>query len=156
MAFYQLKTTQYIPATLDQVWDFVSSPGNLKRITPAHMGFNITSGDVPGKMYPGMIISLRVCPVPGIRMLWVTEITQVREKEFFVDEQRAGPYSMWHHEHHLKPADGGVLMTDIVSYRPPLGFLGKLANRLFIKKQLNNIFNYRNHELTKVFGEFTL
>ena len=156
MAFYQLKTIQYIPATLDQVWDFVSSPGNLKTITPPHMGFTITSGEVPEKMYPGMIISYKVSPVPGIRVLWVTEITQVREKEFFVDEQRAGPYSMWHHEHNLKPVDGGVLMTDIVSYRPPLGFLGALANRLFIKKQLKKIFDYRSQELVKLFGEYTL
>ncbi|MCF8346916.1 MAG: SRPBCC family protein [Bacteroidales bacterium] len=151
MAFYQLKTSQFIPATAEEVWGFVSSPANLKKITPPHMGFDITSGDLPEKMYPGMIISYHVRPMLGIRMIWVTEITHVEEKKFFVDEQRVGPYAMWHHEHHLEEADGGVWMRDIVSYRPPMGFLGALANRLFIRKQLNTIFDYRFRTVEKMF-----
>lgn len=153
MAFYQLRTTQRIPATIEQVWEFISSPGNLKKITPPDMGFEIISGDLPAKMYPGMIISYKVRPLPGFRTTWVTEITQVKEREFFIDEQRIGPYAMWHHEHHIEPTGDGVLMTDIVSYKPPLGFLGALANRFFIKKRLNVIFDYRTQSIERLFGK---
>jgi ligand-binding SRPBCC domain-containing protein len=153
MGFYQLHTTQKIPATIDQVWDFISSPANLKKITPEYMGFNITSKQMSDKMYPGMIISYKVSPVLGIKMIWLTEITHVKEMEYFVDEQRIGPYSMWHHEHKIEPVEGGVLMTDIVSYKPPFGILGSLANFFLIKKQLNEIFNFRKQALEKIFGK---
>ncbi|MBE0675473.1 MAG: SRPBCC family protein [Bacteroidales bacterium] len=152
MAFYQLRRTQKLPATLSEVWDFISSPANLKEITPRHMGFIINGNTGEGKMYPGMIISYKVSPLLGIKLNWVTEITHVREFEYFVDEQRIGPYSMWHHEHRVEPIEGGVLMTDIVTYQPPLGFLGALANKLFIKKQLRHIFDYRTIALEKRFS----
>jgi ligand-binding SRPBCC domain-containing protein len=151
MAVYQFRTEQIIPAGIEEVWDFISSPGNLKKITPPHMGFDITSGELPEKMYPGMIITYRVSPFRGVKMNWVTEITHVREKEYFVDEQRVGPYAMWHHEHHLEAVEGGVMMRDVITYRPPLGFLGALANRLFIRKQLDGIFEYRRKALETIF-----
>lgn len=154
MAFYQIKTTQKIPATLEEVWDFISSPGNLKHITPEHMGFEVTSREIPEKMYPGMIISYKVSPFAGIRMTWVTEITHVKEKEYFVDEQRIGPYKMWHHEHKIEAIESGVLMTDIVSYQPPFGFVGAIANSLVIKRQLENIFDFRFKALEKIFGKW--
>ena len=116
------------------------------------MGFDITSEDLPDKMYPGMIISYKVSPLLGIKTTWVTEITQVRESEFFVDEQRVGPYSIWHHQHHISPISGGVLMRDIVSYQPPLGILGALANQLIIKGKLQEIFDYRVVAVEKRFG----
>jgi len=150
MGFFQIKTEQQVNATLDEVWDFISSPQNLQKITPDHMGFEITSG-VPDKMYPGMIISYKVSPLLGIKMTWVTEITQVVEKAYFVDEQRVGPYSMWHHQHILEENDKGVLMKDIVSYRPPLGFLGNIANSLLIRKQLREIFEYREKVVEQYF-----
>lgn len=152
MGFYQLHKTQKVPATIEQVWDFISSPANLKKITPEYMGFNITSKLLSEKMYPGMIISYKVSPVLGIKMTWVTEITQVKEKEYFVDEQRVGPYTMWHHEHKIEPIEGGVLMTDIVSYKPPFGFLGSIANSILIKKQLKEIFDFRTVAMEKMFG----
>jgi ligand-binding SRPBCC domain-containing protein len=154
MGFYQLHKTQKIPATIDQVWDFISSPANLKKITPEYMGFNITSKLLSEKMYPGMIISYKVSPFLGIKMTWVTEITQVKENEYFVDEQRVGPYSMWHHEHKIEPIEGGVLMTDIVSYKPPFGILGSIANHILIKKQLQEIFDYRTVAMEKMFGKY--
>lgn len=154
MAFYQLKTIQKIPATMDRVWDFISSPGNLKKITPDHMGFDITSGDLPQRMYPGMIISYKVRPLFGIKMTWVTEITHVKEGVYFVDEQRVGPYALWHHEHFIEPIEGGVLMRDIVSYKPPMGFLGAIANTLFIRRQLKEIFAYRQKAMEALFGMF--
>lgn len=156
MGFYQLKKTQKVPATIDEIWDFISSPANLKKITPKHMGFDITSGILPPKMYPGMIISYKVSPVLGIKMTWVTEITQVKEKEYFVDEQRIGPYKMWHHEHKIEAIEDGVLMTDIVSYQPPFGFIGAIANSVIIKKQLQEIFDYRTHAMERFFGKYEL
>lgn len=154
MGFYQLQKTQKIPASMQQVWDFISSPANLKKITPAYMGFDITSKNLPTKMYPGMIISYKVSPVFGIKTTWVTEITQVKEQEYFVDEQRVGPYFMWHHEHKIEAIQGGVLMTDIVSYKPPLGFLGSIANEIMIKRKLKEIFDFRTKAVEEIFGKW--
>ena len=153
MALFQLQEKQLIPTTLDEAWDFISSPKNLKEITPKYMGFKVTSSNLPEKMYAGMIITYRVRPLLGIPMTWVTEITQIFEKKYFVDEQRVGPYAMWHHQHIIEEVDGGVMMTDIVSYKPPLGFLGSIANWLFIRRQLKGIFSYRKVALEKRFGK---
>ncbi len=152
MGFYQFKTKQLIPASIDEVWDFISTPKNLKKITPKEMGFDITSELPEEKMYPGMIISYKVSPLLGIKTTWVTEITHIKEKEYFVDEQRVGPYSMWHHEHFIEPVEKGVLMSDIVSYQPPFGFFGSIANSILIKRKLNNIFGFRRKALKKIFG----
>ena len=147
MPIFTLETQQKIPASLAEVWEFISSPKNLKKITPGYMGFDVTSRNLPDKMYPGMIISYKVRPLLGIGMNWVTEITHVSEKKYFVDEQRLGPYAFWHHQHLLEPVEGGVMMTDIVSYRPPLSFLGGIANALFTRRQLEGIFSYREKAL---------
>jgi ligand-binding SRPBCC domain-containing protein len=149
MAFYQLIKKQFVPASIEEVWDFISSPKNLKEITPDYMGFDITSENLPEKMYAGMIISYKVRPLMGIPMTWVTEITHVEDKRYFVDEQRVGPYSIWHHQHQIEPHENGVMMTDIVSYKPPLGFLGSIANALLIRRQLKGIFEYREKALKK-------
>ena len=153
MGVYTLKTTQEIYASLEEAWDFISSPRNLEKITPPKMGFDITTPDLPLKIYPGMIISYRVAPLAGIKMTWVTEITHVEPMRYFVDEQRVGPYALWHHEHHLQQSGEKILMTDIVTYRPPLGFLGSIANTLLIRSQLNSIFKYREQVLDKFFGK---
>ncbi len=152
MALYQLRFTQKIPANLETIWDFISSPINLKDITPDYMGFEITNGIGDETMYPGMIISYKVHPVLGIPITWVTEITHVSPNQFFVDEQRIGPYKIWHHQHHLKKIEGGVMMTDIISYQPPFGILGTIANTVFIKKQLQEIFEYRFQAIEKKYG----
>jgi ligand-binding SRPBCC domain-containing protein len=151
MAFYQIREEQIVPAGIDRVWDFISNPGNLAKITPDYMGFRITSQNLPDRIYPGMIITYIVRPLFGIPMKWVTEITHIEEKHYFVDEQRIGPYALWHHEHILKNHQQGVLMTDIVSYKPPLGFLGRLANIILIRKQLKVIFEYRKAAIDKEF-----
>lgn len=153
MAFYQLKTEQRIPATMEQVWDFIRSPRNLKKITPEHMGFDIITDEIADEMYPGMIIAYKVSPILGIKMTWVTEITHIEEGKYFVDEQRVGPYKIWHHEHFIHEDRGEVVMTDIVTYVPPLGFLGAVANKILIKKQLKTIFDYRFEAVEKVFGK---
>jgi len=154
MGFYQFKRELRVKATMDEVWDFISSPSNLKEITPDYMGFDITTEDLPEKMYPGMIISYIVTPLFGIKTTWVTEITHVKDKSYFVDEQRVGPYKVWHHEHFIEPLEDGVLMKDIVSYKPPFGFLGSIANSLIIKKKLNEIFNYRTKVIQEKYGVY--
>jgi ligand-binding SRPBCC domain-containing protein len=154
MGFYQFKREQLIVASIDEVWEFISSPKNLKKITPEYMGFDITS-EIQDNMYEGMIISYIVKPIFGIPNTWVTEITKIKDKEFFIDEQRVGPYKLWHHQHHIKETEKGVLMTDIVSYQPPFGFLGNIANSLFIKSKLNEIFEYRKKVLDDMFNKFS-
>lgn len=154
MAFYQFKQEQKIPASIDAVWDFISSPDNLKEITPDYLDFKVTSKSGGNKMYAGMIITYIVKPLLGLPLKWMTEITHVKDDEYFVDEQRVGPYKMWHHQHKIEAIDGGVLMTDIVTYIPPFGFIGAIANKLFIKKQLNEIFDYRTVAVEKRFGKF--
>lgn len=124
---------------------------NLKEITPKNMGFDIRTPDLPSKIYEGMIISYTVRPLLGISTNWVTEITHVRDKYYFVDEQRIGPYKMWHHQHIILPKENGVLMKDIVSYEPPFAFLGSIANSIMIKNKLNDIFDYRTQVLNKIF-----
>jgi ligand-binding SRPBCC domain-containing protein len=155
MAFYQLIKAQKLPVTISEIWNFISAPDNLKEITPEKMGFIVTSNSGAKKMYPGMIITYKVSPLFGIKLNWMTEITQVKENEYFVDEQRIGPYSMWHHQHKVEPIEGGVLMTDIVTYKPPMGILGALANSLLIKKQLQQIFDFRTVALEKRFGKYS-
>lgn len=152
MSIYTLQQSQMIPAPIHTVWEFISSPYNLKQITPDYMGFEVLTKDLPEKMYPGMIISYKVKPLFNIPMTWVTEITHVRDFEFFVDEQRIGPYKLWHHQHHLKEVDGGVLMTDIVNYKPPFGLLGDLSNSIIIRKKLDEIFLYRKKKVEQLFG----
>lgn len=151
MAFYQFKAQQLIKSDINQVWDFISTPANLKKITPPYMGFDITSGELPEKMYQGMIISYKVSPLFGLKTDWVTEITHVRNLSYFVDEQRIGPYKLWHHQHILKETAEGILMNDIVTYSPPLGFLGALANGLIIRKKLNEIFEFRYKAVDQYF-----
>jgi ligand-binding SRPBCC domain-containing protein len=152
MPFYQFTRVQQIPASLDAVWDFVSSPANLKKITPDYMDFHVTSNTGQAKMYPGMIITYTVKPMLGIPIQWMTEITHVRDLEYFVDEQRIGPYKLWHHQHKLEEINGGVEMTDIVTYSPPFGILGAIANALFIQKQLKEIFDFREKAIIDLFG----
>ena len=151
MAFYQFKKTQEINSNIEKVWDFISNPNNLKKITPDYMGFDIVSENIPAKMYEGMIIAYKVSPLFGLKTTWVTEITNCKEYRYFVDEQRVGPYKIWHHQHILEPAKNGVLMTDIISYQPPYGLLGKLANKIMIKRKLKEIFNYRTKALQDIF-----
>jgi ligand-binding SRPBCC domain-containing protein len=152
MSSYSLKTVQRLPLTLDQAWDFFSSPHNLKEITPAELSFKILSDSGATKMYAGQIITYKVKPMLGIPVFWMTEITHVRDKEYFVDEQRFGPYALWHHSHFFKAIEGGVEMTDLVHYKLPLGIFGRFGHWLFIKKKLQHIFDYRRKVLDEKFG----
>jgi len=139
---YRLDTEQFIPISIEEAWDFFSRPENLQKITPAKMGFEILSKSNEF-MYPGMIITYKVSPLLGIKMNWCTEITQVETHKYFIDEQRFGPYNLWHHQHHFREVEGGIIMNDIVHYGIPLGPLGQIANSIMVKSQLKDIFNFR-------------
>ena len=152
MGFYQFQRRQSFKQSIETLWNFISNPKNLKEITPDYMGFDIMSEDLPDEMYEGMIISYKVSPVFGIKTTWVTEITHVKHRSYFVDEQRIGPYKLWHHQHFLEPVETGTVMTDIISYQPPFGALGSLANTILIKHKLEEIFDYRHKVLNELFG----
>jgi len=150
---YRFEKVQQIHCTLDTAWDFFSDPKNLQAITPANLGFKILSPFHGDKMYPGQVIEYHVKPIPGIRLYWMTEITHVDDKRYFVDEQRFGPYSLWHHQHHFREKDGIVEMTDIVHYKIPFWFLGDIANEFFVKRQLKKIFDYRVKKVDELFAK---
>lgn len=154
MKIYTLHAKQKLPISLQEAWNFLSNPKNLKTITPEYMGFDILSGaDRP--MYSGQIIQYIVTPVLGIKTKWVTEITHIKNNEYFVDEQRFGPYALWHHKHFIKEIPGGVEMEDIVDYKLPMGILGQWVHPFLVKPKLDEIFEYRRKKLIELFGTFT-
>jgi len=156
MKAFHLKFSQQIPISLEEAWDFFSSPMNLAKITPADMAFVVTSElPVSQKMYPGMIITYKVSPVAGIKLNWMTEITQVEDHKYFIDEQRFGPYKFWHHQHHFKEIPGGVEMDDILTYGLPMGIFGNIANSVFVANKLQQIFDYRTKKVIELFGSYT-
>ena len=141
-----------MPISKKEAWDFLSNPKNLAVITPPHMGFHILSGaDRP--MFQGQIIQYIVKPFPLVSTKWVTEITHVQKGSYFVDEQRFGPYSLWHHKHFIKEVPDGVEMEDIIDYKLPFGFLGQIMHPFLVKKQLQKIFRFREKKLAEMFGE---
>lgn len=151
MKIYTKKYKTFLPISIDEAWDFFSSPKNLAKITPPHMGFIITSEFNDEKMYPGMLITYKVSPLMGIKMDWCTEITHVLDKQYFVDEQRFGPYAMWHHQHHFKVVAGGVEMIDIVDYAIPFGILGRMMNSILISSEIEKIFSFRAEKIKELF-----
>ena len=153
MKIYTFHSKQNLPISLDEAWEFLSNPKNLKTITPPYMGFKTLSGD-DREMFAGQIIQYIVTPVLGIPMKWVTEITHVQDKKYFVDEQRFGPYALWHHKHFLKEIPGGVEMEDIVDYKVPMGILGQLVHPFLVAPKLKEIFDFRTKKLIELFGEF--
>jgi len=150
---HTFKTKQLIKSNIHSLWNFISSPSNLTVITPGSMQFEVINNENMEEIYPGQIIEYYVKPLAGIRVHWVTEITHVSEDKYFCDEQRMGPYRLWHHEHFLKNVDGGVEMTDIVHYKAPFGFLGDMVNTLIIKKKLKSIFDYRYAKFEEIFNQ---
>ena len=153
MKIHILQAKQNLPITVSEAWAFLSNPENLKIITPDYMGFHIQSGaDRP--MFAGQIIEYIVTPIFGIKTKWVTEITHSVDQKYFVDEQRYGPYSLWHHKHFVREIDGGVEMEDLLHYKLPFGFLGELAHLFLVKPKLDEIFEYRKNKLIELFGTF--
>lgn len=153
MKIYNFRFTQHISAGIEEAWDFFSSPLNLSRITPS-LGFVITSNIKPGqKMYPGILVSYKVKPFAGIKINWLTEITHIREKEYFIDEQRFGPFAFWHHQHHFQETPGGILMEDILSYAMPYGIVGRIANSMMVENRILDIFKTRELKINDIFNK---
>jgi len=152
MKIYTFHRKQKLPISVEKAWEFLSNPANLKTITPKYMSFDILSGNEK-PMYAGQIIQYIVTPILGIRTKWVTEITHVKKNEYFVDEQRFGPYALWHHKHFINKIEGGVEMEDIIDYKIPLGLLGQIAHPILVKPKLEEIFAYRQTKLIELFGE---
>lgn len=152
MSYTQIIRKQIIKSDIESIWKFMSSPKNLDEITPIWMNFEITSKNTNQNMYPGMIITYNVTPFLNLKMVWITEITHIEDHILFIDEQRIGPYKMWHHEHRFEQVGDGILMTDTITYVPPFGLFGMLANHLFIKKRITKIFDYRKNILEKIFN----
>lgn len=153
MKIYTLKAKQNLPIPITEAWDFLSDPRNLKKITPEYMGFDIVSV-IDRKMYAGQIIQYIVTPIAGIKSKWVTEITHIKDKQYFVDEQRFGPYALWHHKHFIKEIPGGIEMEDVIDYKIPFGLFGQLIHPYIVKPKLKEIFEYRKKKLEELFGTF--
>lgn len=153
MKLYSLQAVQNLPISIEEAWAFFSDPKNLKVITPEYMGFDIISGG-ERPMFAGQILQYIVTPVAGIKTKWVTEITHVQAPNYFVDEQRFGPYALWHHKHFFREIDGGVEMEDIIDYKLPFGNLGRLVHKPVVRRKLEEIFDFRRNKLTELFGEY--
>ena len=149
---YTFHTKQFLNATLNDVWQFISSPKNLEVITPDYMSFEIKNKEHLDRMYEGQIIVYSVKPMLNIPLKWVTEITHVKEPFYFVDEQRFGPYKFWHHKHFLHENSNGIVMEDLVHYDIAMGPIGKIMNKIMIRKQLKNIFRFRTEKMAELFG----
>ncbi len=147
---YTIHREQIVPAPLQMIWDFFSNPRNLNELTPPDLSFRII-GEVAERMYAGQIIEYRVSFMPGFWSKWLTEITHVRDRAYFVDEQRLGPYKLWHHEHHFVPVDGGVRIIDKVTYIVGFGPIGAVVNMLFIRGKLRRIFDFRRERVSALF-----
>ena len=151
MKVYKKETVQHINATIEECWAFFSSPRNLQKITPETMDFKITDFD-DKSMYAGQIIQYKVSPILGLKLPWVTEITFMKENSYFIDEQRFGPYALWHHKHFFEPTENGTKMTDVVHYALPLGIIGRMMNTLLVQNKLKDIFDYRVVKVNEIFN----
>lgn len=150
---HHLTSVQKLPVSLEKTWEFFSDANNLLTITPPFLNLKVTNEVFGDEVYAGQIISYKVKPLAGIAVSWTTEITHIVKEKMFVDQQIKGPYKLWHHQHHFKSIDGGTEMTDIVHYRLPLRLVGELAHSI-VKRKLVEIFTYRFHKITKVFGKW--
>ena len=147
-----LQSSQILRTSLERAWDFFSDPRNLTRITPPELDFTVLT-DLPERIHPGMMIEYRVRPLLGFPVRWLTEITHVEPGKFFVDEQRIGPYRIWHHEHHFRQIDASrIEVTDRVTYVLPLSPLGDLVHPFLVRPQLARIFAYREKAVNALFA----
>jgi len=154
MGVHIIRSVQSIPVSLQEAWEFFSSPENLQAITPQDVQFRIISAHHGNRIYPGQIIEYKIKPLWGIEWYWMTEITHVEEGRYFADEQRYGPYGLWHHQHHFREVNGGIEMTDIVHYKVPGGWLGELLVGKMVTKKLKHIFAFRYKKIEELFGKW--
>lgn len=151
MSIYHLKQEQFLPISLSEAWNFFSDPRNLEDITPPNLRFRIIKVSLEKSIYEGQTIHYKIRILPFVWVNWLTEITKVKDEEYFIDDQRIGPYSLWHHQHHFREVEGGVEMRDAVTYAVPFGWLGRLAHLFFVRVQLSAIFDHRRTVLANRF-----
>jgi ligand-binding SRPBCC domain-containing protein len=148
---HHLEKEQFILADIGRAWEYFATPANLNTITPSDMEFEIVWGG-ECRMYAGQLIEYRVEVLPGWKTHWLTEIRHVREGQYFVDEQRTGPYRFWYHEHIFEPVPGGTQMKDHITYQVPFGVFGEVLHKLYIRTRLEAIFDFRHNKITEIFG----
>jgi|TARA_B110000908_G_scaffold45324_1_gene55172 ligand-binding SRPBCC domain-containing protein len=149
---YSLYAKQIVDKEIDFLWDFFSKPSNLNKLTPEDVEFKIISGK-SDDFYAGKIISYKIKPFKLVTLNWITEISQVKEGSYFIDNQISGPYKMWHHEHHFKSNnDGTTEIIDKVKYKLPFYILGRISHKIFIKRKLIKIFNFRQKKINELFN----
>ena len=149
---YTLYAKQTVNKEVGVLWDFFRKPRNLNKLTPEDVHFEIKSGK-SDDFYEGKIISYKIKPFKLLALNWVTEISQVKEGSYFIDNQVSGPYKMWHHEHHFKSnADGTTEIIDKVKYKVPFYILGRLMHKVFIRNKLLSIFNFRQKKINDLFN----
>ncbi len=150
-----LRRQQRLPGRPDEVFPFFADAGNLEAITPPWLGFDIVTPR-PIEMRVGALIEYRL-KLHGLPISWLTRIEEWEPGVRFVDQQLTGPYALWHHTHEFEPAEpaeptarpGATLMRDTVRYAIPYGPLGELAHRLFIRRDLERIFDFRTAEVAR-------
>ena len=152
MSMHKYSTQQFLPISIGEAWDFFSSPKNLALITPPELDFKILSKTEKAGIFEGQQIDYTVKPLFGIPLKWKTEIGKTSLHSFFKDKQLKGPYKVWEHTHIFSVQDNGVLMKDEIIYKLPLGFVGKWMNKLFVRKKIEDIFEYRRKTLNKLFA----
>jgi len=151
MRIYSIQRQTLLHATRESVWKYFSDTGNLNELTPSDMSFEVLDASPENKMYAGMIINYRIRPVLNIPVRWTTEITHCLKGNYFVDEQRFGPYSFWHHQHSFEDHPDGILMRDIVHYALPFGIVGRFIHMIYVKRRLASIFDFREKKIKDVF-----
>jgi ligand-binding SRPBCC domain-containing protein len=154
-AIHSLKSIQRLPVSMERAWAFFSDPRNLQALTPSSLNLKPTNEVWGDEVYAGQVMTYTVKPLLGIPLEWMTVITQVERNKFFIDEQRKGPYRLWHHQHHFKSIEGGVEMTDLVHYRLPMGIIGQMLHQPLVRKKLEEIFLYRYSRIQDLFGAWT-
>lgn len=150
MKMYTLTSSQQLPVSREEAWNFISNPTQLENITSDNMSFHVLDA-LPQAMYEGMIIRYQIQPLLKIRMHWITEITHMEKGIMFVDEQRFGPFRFWHHEHRLIENENGTEIRDIVHYVMPFSFIGRAAHKIRIRSMLENIFSFRKQQIEAYF-----
>jgi len=144
---FQLQTRLFVARDLETTFGFFADAGNLQRLTPPWLDFAILTPQ-PVPMATGSLIDYRI-RVHGVPIRWRTEIAEWQPPFKFVDRQLKGPYRMWHHTHRFRAVEGGTMVEDTVRYRP-LG--GALVHQLFVRRDLERIFVFRQLEILKAFG----
>lgn len=152
MKIHSFKQKQLLHISHDQAWAFFANPQNLTKLTPEWMQLTLLS-EAPQMMYEGMIITQQIKPILGIPLTWVTEITRIKERSYFIDEQRIGPYRFWHHEHRLRETPTGIEIIDTLHYALPFGIFGEIAHQIAVKRKIAEVFAFRYEALEKLFGE---